>query len=143
MVSKQQTRLLLVYLLAFGLLTVPVILVLINFVSPEDINKVGASVIKNRSIIDSPANLVNPEKILSQTDLYLENKTTASTDDTAMSRSFIAGNWVVVDCERRIVLQCPHRLINQGSSPRFGGSNEIFQSHCRDVNIKLDSFCIL
>ena len=59
------------------------------------------------------------------------------------ARVFVAGNWVVVDCERRVVLQCPHKLIDPEPSPGLSprGGEKVWQGHCRDVSIKLDSFC--
>ena len=59
------------------------------------------------------------------------------------NRGFVAGNWVVVDCAKRVVLQCPHKLIDTGTSPRYStkGSKQVLKGHCRDVSIKVDSFC--
>jgi len=60
-----------------------------------------------------------------------------------LARGFVAGNWVVVDCEQRVVLQCPHKLIKPEPSPGLNpkGGEKAWQGHCRDVSIKFDSFC--
>jgi len=152
MVSTQQSRLLFMYLLAFGLLTVPVILILINLVPAEESSSANATVFEKKTI-DVPAKQVTQidnapvtgsshNKIINQTNHHTEIKSDR-TNDAAMPRNFIAGNWVVVDCAQRVVLQCPHRLVSKGTSPRSAEPNERLQFYCRDISINLDSFCLL
>jgi len=135
---------------------VPVILILIFLVPVEDAR---TEVIQNQLAttesqvsITSSAGAARESELASNTVVSeLENgqvikaaENLSATQLPAMQRSFLAGNWVVVDCEQRVVVQCPHRLLSTGTSPRFGEkTNMRFQSHCRDVSIKLDSFCRL
>ncbi len=150
-ISRQQRRLLFLFLIAFTLLTVPAILVLIKSVPPDEVNAMDDAVEHNNATAVKPVNKVlsTESNVLaannnSGSTKYNNSQTTIkpnATNSVPMQRAYIAGNWVVVDCGRRIVLQCPHKLVNKGTSPRFGRANEVFKLHCRDVSIKLDSFC--
>ena len=155
MISRQQLRLLTLFMLAFGLLTVPVILILINLVPVEDANTMSAEVIPSELATDSQvmiAPAVDASLEIEQANNIIASKTenheiikaTDRISNTPMQRSYIAGNWVVVDCGQRSVVQCPHRLLTTDTSPRSSDKNNTpFRSHCRDVSIKLDSFCRL
>jgi len=149
-ISKQQLRLLILFVFAFGVLTVPVILILINFVPSNAAGQTDVVVIEGkvakdaiREIDASYSTISSDNSIANSTEISPATKTTNRSNNTPLARAFIAGNWVVVDCGRRLVVQCPHRLIHTGTSPRFSETNRVFQSHCRDVSINLDSFCRL
>ena len=78
-----------------------------------------------------------------QTEVAVTTEVLEPEADVEHARGFVAGNWVVVDCERRIVLQCPHKLIapKPSPNPNLSNSEKLWQGHCRDVSINFGSFC--
>jgi len=98
--------------------------------------------VKNLQQAESTSGSKSDSKVTS-TNVGDQHKNNELHQHAGYDRGFVAGNWVVVDCERRIVLQCPHQLIDKGTSPRFAenGSTKVLKGHCRDVSIKVDSFC--
>ena len=97
-------------------------------------------------------NITNPTQVDTHSAILPMNKANpdseTATSSTSQSlsyvpKSYLDGNWVVIDCQARIVLQCPHKLISSGQTPDFpaSASSRIYKGHCRDLSIQIESFC--
>lgn len=146
--TRHQRHLVLLVMLVIILVSVPAIIVVMKLPFAN-----SSSVAAPLSADRSPGVIAEQEKPGKVEPVFTPKNhsaynvaVTGEKDDTSSSgdaRGFVAGNWVVVDCEQRVVLQCPHKLIDSGTAPRSMAENSIhvLQGHCRDVSINVDSFC--
>ena len=166
--TKHQRRLVLLVVLVLVLISAPAIIMTVS--SPRQVPAVAqlpatqVSQAPTSRSIDIVTDEAKPEQESPREDKRAQVEPTSKLDNRIVSetgvseeqiaeegnaplgehaRGFVAGNWVVVDCEQRVVLQCPHKLIKPGLSPGLNpkGGGKAWQGHCRDVSIKFDSFC--
>ncbi len=157
--TRHQRHLVLLIVLVIILVSVPAIIIVMKL-SSSNVSLVAAPLTNDVASVPADrssgvtAGQEEPEQVESvfmpenhfAYDTVVTGKQPGEKDDdpsTEDARGFVAGNWVVVDCEQQVVLQCPHKLIDSGTSPRSITKNSIHvrRGHCRDVSIKIDSFC--
>jgi len=165
--TKHQRRLVLLVVLVLVLVSAPSIINMLSSPRPLTASVQSPATETSRSVDmrtteikqDKPEqeipeqveSTVQPDNSTESSDVVVTEQTLAEvqpgqesySQSLEYARDFIAGNWVVVDCERRIVLQCPHKLIaaKPSSDLASDNGNKVWRGHCRDVSINFGSFC--
>ena len=109
-----------------------------NSQTGSDTNKRMFESSKEESRQDNVGGVNNlPIKNVSKTELY-----GSSINNLYLSGQDITSSWVIVDCNKKLILKCPHGLVLKGTTPIGQNSKRTYlHGRCRDVSVDVGSFC--
>lgn len=97
----------------------------------------------NTDITDNPQYITDAtERAKTQVKL-LDNNTIQMRTTLGYYKKSLSDEWVVVDCQNRKILKCPHALNETQTTPLVyeEGTSHFLYGKCKDVTVDTRSFC--
>ena len=97
----------------------------------------------NADITDNPRHITDATERDKTQGKVIDNEKIQLKTTSGYHKNSSSNEWVVVDCQNRKILKCPHALIETQTTPLIyeEGTNSFLYGKCRDVTVDTRSFC--
>lgn len=122
--------------------------IILNLVNQQSKLQANKDLVQNDAKNTKSASAKGQDNEQSQTMLQQSDIQTAPLDGIMLTDSkqfelLNKNSYVVVDCDKGVVLACPLHPVMIGTSPMFyaEGSNDFLVGRCKNVSVNVKSFC--